>query len=95
MISPVTELILPSRVNVTLSVTFLATSSPFSLTDVIVRFTWRVVSICLMRSSVHFGPSGLLGSIGSPGFGLFGSFGFSGSTGLIGSTCGLTVTTKL
>ncbi len=48
-----------------------------------------------MRSSVHFGPSGLLGSIGSPGFGLFGSFGFSGSTGLIGSTCGLTVTTKL
>ena len=40
----------------------------------------------LRASSVHFGPSGLFGLIGSPGLGFLGSsLGFSGFVGVTGT----------
>ena len=100
MISPVATLILPERVNLSV-LTFLsatlvksdsATGVPSSYTYLIVRVTSSCTFTALINASVHFGPSGLFGSIGvTPGVG----FGFSLLDGLVGSNDGTSTTLAL
>ena len=97
VISPVATLILPGRVNLSV-LTFLsatlvrldsATGVPSSYTYLIVRVTSSCTFTALINASVHFGPSGLLGSSGvTPGVG----FGLSLLAGFVGSNDGISTT---